>query len=206
MPDPSPDPSPNASSDRAPEREPALVSTKVLLVSGSLREGSTNTALLRTAAQIAPPAIAPALYDGMGLLPHFDPDLDRAPLPAEVDRLRTAIHSSDALLFSTPEYAGALPGSFKNLLDWTIGDDVVGSIYQKPVAYINTSAAPNGAADAHESLRKVLGYAHAAVIDEACAAIPVPRAAVRDGQIDDPAIRDAIIHALRRLVDGTNRT
>ncbi len=121
--------------------------------------------------------------------------------------MRTAIHSSDALLFSTPEYAGALPGSFKNLLDWTIGDDVVGSIYEKPVAYINTSAAPNGAADAHESLRKVLGYAHAAVIDEACAAIPVTaRRPCANGQIDDPAIRDAIIHALRRLVDGTNRT
>jgi chromate reductase len=205
MPHPSPDATPHGAPDRAPVRAPALVPTRVLLVSGSLREGSTNTALLRTAAQIAPPVIATVLYDGMGVLPHFDPDLDRAALPAAVDQLRTAIHSSDALLFSTPEYAGALPGSFKNLLDWTIGDDVVGSIYQKPVAYINTSAAPNGAADAHESLRKVLGYAHATVIDEACAAIPVPRAAVRDGLIGDTAIRDAIIHALWRLVDGVEQ-
>ena len=62
------------------------------------------------------------------------------------------------MLISTPEYAGALPGSFKNPLDWTIGD---GEIYDKPVAWINTAgpAAPSGGADAHDSLRKVLGLA-----------------------------------------------
>ena len=152
-------------------------------------------------------AIAAAeLYEGMGELPHFNPDLDAAPLNAAVDRLRTAIRSSDALLFSTPEYAGALPGSFKNLLDWTIGDDVAGSIYEKPVAFINTSAAPTGAADAHESLRKVLGYAHATVIERACAAIPVARSAVENGLIADPAIRTAIIHSLQKLVEGLTET
>ena len=95
---------------------------------------------------------------------------------------------SDAVLFSTPEYAGALPGSFKNLLDWTIGDDVAGSIYEKRVAFINASAAPHGAAEAHDSLRKVLGYVHAALVEDACTAIPVPRAAIKDGLIGDPAI------------------
>ena len=57
----------------------------------------------------------------------------------------------------TPEYAGALPGSFKNLLDWTVGG---GQTYGMPVAWINVSgaAAPTGGADAHDSLRKVLGY------------------------------------------------
>ncbi len=59
------------------------------------------------------------------------------------------------MLFCTPEYAGALPAALKNLLEWTIGD---AGTYQKPVAWINAAgpAAPTGAADAHESLRKVL--------------------------------------------------
>jgi chromate reductase len=174
---------------------------RVLLMSGSLRSGSTNTALLRTAVVIAPPGIAAELYEGMAELPHFNPDLDALPLDPEVDRLRTAIRSSDALLFSTPEYAGALPGSFKNLLDWTIGDDLAGSIYEKPVAFVNTSASPTGAADAHESLRKVLGYAHGTVIEAACAAIPVARTSVQDGLIDDPSIRQAIIRSLTALVE-----
>ena len=177
---------------------------RILLISGSLRQGSTNTALLRTVTQLAPPGVDTELYDGMGDLPHFNPDLDAAPLPASVDRLRAAIHASDALLFSTPEYAGALPGSFKNLLDWTIGDDDARSIYEKPVAYINASAGPNGAADAHRSLRTILGYAHAAVVDDACTAIAVPRGAVQDGLITDPAIRGAIGSVLQRLFEGTD--
>ena len=57
-----------------------------------------------------------------------------------VAELRAAVRETDAVLFSTPEYAGALPGSFKNLLDWMIGDDKPGSIYEKPVAWINPSA------------------------------------------------------------------
>src|ERR1700729_4229669 len=115
---------------------------RVMLVSGSLRQASTNTALLRTAQSIAPPAIAAELYSGMARLPHFNPDLDAPPLDPAVTQLRAMIHTSDAILFSTPEYAGALPGSFKNVLDWTIGDDQPASIYEKPVAWINTSASP----------------------------------------------------------------
>ncbi len=100
-----------------------MSSRQVLLVSGSLRAGSTNTALLRTAQRVAPPEITAVLYDGLARLPHFNPDDDRPPLHPAVAELRLAIRASDAILFCTPEYAGALPGSFKNLLEWTIGDD-----------------------------------------------------------------------------------
>jgi len=53
-----------------------------------------------------------------------------------------------------------------------VGDGQAGSIYGKPVAWVNVSAAPVGAADAHESLCKVLGYVHATIIEAACAHIP----------------------------------
>ncbi len=123
-----------------------------LLISGSLRAGSTNSALLRTALAVAPAGVEAALYDGMGTLPHFNPDDDAEGLPVHpaVAALRAAIHDADALLVSTPEYAGGLPGSFKNLLEWTVGD---ASTYRKPIAWVNTSgaAAPTGAADAHDS-------------------------------------------------------
>jgi chromate reductase, NAD(P)H dehydrogenase (quinone) len=173
---------------------------RVLLISGSLRRESTNTAVLRTAEVVAPPGMAAELYDGMAGLPHFNPDLDAPPLDPAVARLRTMIHGCDAILFSTPEYAGALPGSFKNVLDWTIGDDEPGSIYEKPVAWINTSASPTGAADAHDSLRKVLAYAHASIVESACATLPVPRHAIHGGLIADPAIRSSIGQILVRLV------
>lgn len=115
-------------------------------------------------------------HRGLGALPHFNPDDDPegGPIDPTVADLRAQIGSADALLFSTPEYAGALPGSFKNLLEWTVGG---GETYGMPVAWVNASgpAAPTGAADAHDSLRKVLGYTGSDIVEAACVRVPVPR-------------------------------
>jgi chromate reductase, NAD(P)H dehydrogenase (quinone) len=175
--------------------------TKILLVSGSLRGGSTNSALLRTAAALSLPRIATIPYGGMGDLPHFNPDDDApgAPLHPAVRELRAQLAASDATLFSTPEYAGALPGSFKNLLDWTVGG---GQTYAMPVAWINTAgpAAPAGGANAEASLRKVLGYTGSEVVEAACLRIPVAREAIGpDGLLADAAIREPLAEALKTL-------
>lgn len=181
---------------------------RILLVSGSLRAGSTNTALLRTAAALAPEGVVTALYDGCGRLPHFSPDddVEGEPLPPAAADLRAQLEASDAILFSTPEYAGGLPGSFKNLLDWTVG----GGTYDKPVAWVNASASPTGAANAHESLRIVLGYTGTDIVEGACARIPVARAAIgSDGLVADAAARRQIytvIGTLARHVEARNRT
>jgi chromate reductase len=174
---------------------------RVLLISGSLRAGSTNTAVLRTARAVAPDGITAVLYEDMAALPHFNPDDDAegTPVHPAVAVLRAEIAQADALLFSTPEYAGALPGSFKNLLEWTVGD---AGTYGKPVAWINASgpAAPTGAADAHDSLRKVLRYTGADIVEAACVRIPIERSAVgADGLIADPAVREQIAAALTAL-------
>jgi chromate reductase len=173
----------------------------VLLISGSLRSGSTNTAVLRTATEVAGDGVTTTLYGGMADLPHFNPDDDREgePVPAAVAELRAEIAGADALLLCTPEYAGALPGALKNLLEWTVGD---GGTYRKPIAWINASGpgAPTGGADAHDSLRKVLGYVHADIVEEACARIPLTRDAVgSDGTITDPAAREMIAEAVDAL-------
>jgi chromate reductase len=178
----------------------SVASTHLLLVSGSLRAHSTNTAVLDTAGRIAPAGIVAVRFTGLGRLPHFDPDADREPLDPHVAELRRQIHAADALMFSTPEYAGALPGSFKNLLDWTIGDDRPGSISEKPVAWINAS--PREAQHAHESLRRVLEFAHAVVVDAACAHVPVTAAGVgADSLVSDPSARATIIAAVTRLAE-----
>jgi chromate reductase, NAD(P)H dehydrogenase (quinone) len=169
------------------------------MLCGSLRAGSTNHAVLATAALLLPQDAASLTYGDMASLPHFNPDDDHEPLAPPVTRLRSHLDAADAVLICTPEYAGALPGSFKNLLDWTIGG---AQIYGKPVAWINAAgpAAPTGGADAHESLRKVLGYAGADIVDPACIRIPVLRSHVGDdGLIDDPAIRARIAEAVSAL-------
>jgi chromate reductase, NAD(P)H dehydrogenase (quinone) len=173
----------------------------ILLISGSLRAGSTNTATIRTAHEVAPDGVTTTVYDGMGSLPHFNPDDDREgePVQPAVANLRAFIAAADGVMICTPEYAGALPGSLKNLLEWTVGD---GGTYDKPIAWINVSgpAAPTGGADAHDSLRKVLAYVHADVIESACLRLPLTRDAVADdGTIHDSSIRDQISAALSRL-------
>lgn len=177
---------------------------RVLLVSGSLRSRSTNTAVLRTASVVAPDGIEAVLYEHLADLPHFNPDDEADPLPPVVADLRGEVHRSDAMLFSTPEYAGDLPGSFKNLLDWTVGDDQAHSIYEKPVAWIN--AAPRGAVNAHNSLRRVLGYTKATFIEAACADIPVTGAMLGDdGLIGEPSVRAQIAQVLTTLADHALR-
>ena len=105
-------------------------------------------------------------------LPHFNPDDDVDPLPPAVADLRRRIDAADAVLFCTPEYAGALPGTFKNLLDWTVGGP---EMYGKPVAWVNASGSPTRAAKAHESLETVLRTIHADVVAAACTHIAVAR-------------------------------
>jgi len=195
-------------SDPAPRPSAAVSSLgqveapcRIALVSGSLRSGSTNTAVLQTACALAPEALTMTLYGGMGELPHFNPDDDREgdPVHPAVADLRAQVGAADALLVCTPEYAGALPGAIKNLLEWTVGD---AGTYGKPVAWINASgpAAPTGAADAHESLRKVLGYVGADIVEAACVRIAVLRDAIGpDGVIADTTIREQIATTLTTL-------
>jgi NAD(P)H-dependent FMN reductase len=179
-----------------------VTEASVLLVSGSLRDRSTSTAVLRTAMAVAPPEVATTLYDGLAALPHFNQDDDHDPLPPTVADLRAAVHAADAVLFSTPEYAGALPGSFKNLLDWLIGDAEAGSIYEKPVAWINAS--PRGAPNAHAELRAVLGFAHATIVEAACVHVPVTDAMIdTEGLVADATVRDELVEMFDALLgDG----
>jgi|SRR5581483_4677262 len=178
---------------------PLMAATvRLLLISGSLRDRSTTSAALRTAEQVAPEGVIAERYDGLGRLPHFNPDDDGPTLPPAVVELRHRVREADGLLFSTPEYAGALPGSFKNLLDWLIGDDQPRSIYEKPVAWINAS--PRGARLAHDSLRAVLDYAHARVVEDANTDVGVSAADIGpDGTVAAADLRAAIAGAMARL-------
>ncbi len=175
--------------------------TAILLVCGSSREGSTNEAVLRTAAALAPSDVTATLYEGIGGLPLFNPDDDRegAPVDARVAAMRAAVAAADALLICTPEYAGAMPAALKNLLEWTIGD---ASTYAKPVAWINAAgpAAPAGGSHAHDSLRLVLGFASAEIVEAACTRVPVTREMVgADGLLGDVAARSRVAAAIAEL-------
>ncbi|MFF3336194.1 NADPH-dependent FMN reductase [Streptomyces sp. NPDC002888] len=175
----------------------------ILLLSGSLRAGSTNEAVLRTAQVVAPSAkVRAVMYDGLAELPHFNPDDDTDPLPAPVAGLRAALDRAAGILICTPEYAGTLPGSFKNLLDWTVGGT---EICDKPVAWVN-AAAPGRGQGAEATLRAVLGYTGADVVESACVKLPVDRGTVGEGGlIDDAEVHRQLGEVLGLLVAAGER-
>jgi len=163
--------------------------TRILLISGSTRSGSSNSAALRTAQAVAPPDLAAVRYEGLADLPAFNPDHDYEPLPPVVADLRRQIAAAHAVVLCTPEYAGTLPGSFKNLLDWTVGG---GELYGKPVAWINVAAAGRGGG-ALATLKTVLGYVGADIAESACIDVPVARDMIGpDGVIGDSLTRERI--------------
>lgn len=169
------------------------------MLCGSLRSGSSNAALLRTAQTLIPQGFSAYYYDGLDKLPHFNPDDDNDPLDPAVMDLRTRIRDAIAVLICTPEYAGALPGSFKNLLDWTVGGIEIG---EKPTAWINVSASTTQAADAHASLRVVLSYTGADIVEKACAHIPVLTTMIDEhGLLADEEVRSRVAESLAALTD-----
>jgi chromate reductase len=169
---------------------------KILLLSGSTRAGSTNTAALRTAAAVCPDGVTTIWYDGLVDLPAFVPGTDtERPHPA-VAALRTALADADAVLVCTPEYAGTLPGSLKNLLDWTVE---TGELNEKPIAWL-TVAYPGRGEGATATLRTVLQYVIADIVEPACVRVPVGRDAIgADGTVEDSDVRDKIGEVLRAI-------
>jgi chromate reductase, NAD(P)H dehydrogenase (quinone) len=91
---------------------------RVLGISGSLRKGSFNTALLRAALERAPAGTSCEVAD-ISAIPLYNEDLrQQQGFPAPVETLRAQIARADALLVATPEYNYSLPGVLKNAIDW----------------------------------------------------------------------------------------
>jgi chromate reductase, NAD(P)H dehydrogenase (quinone) len=173
----------------------------VLGISGSLRAGSFNTALLRAAAGFLPPAACMPLYTDLALLPPYSEEADDGPVPAPVERLRAGIETADALLIATPEYNASIPGQLKNALDWTSRPFPDNALRRKPVAVVGASTGLFGAVSAQAELRKVLATAGADVLDDELPVGSANEAFDDDLTLADRELRARLEHILARLLD-----
>ena len=124
--------------------------TTLLGISGSLRKASTNTMLMRNAAEIFS---ADTFVEGNINLPLYNGDLETAEgVPASVQLLADQIASADAVIIATPEYNKALSGSLKNALDW-VSRTKGGPWKDKPVAIMSAAAGRAGGERSQFSLR-----------------------------------------------------
>ncbi len=176
---------------------------QILAISGSLRASSTNTTLVRAIAAMAPDDMEVTIYDGLGDLPHFSPDIDDENSPAAVVRLRGLLHEADGVLICTPEYAFGVPGSLKNTPDWTVSS---GEINGKPVAAISASPLYSGGDKAHASLLLTLTALGAVVPDGGTLTVSGVKKKLDDnGGVSDPATAQAlraVLDALARAIDA----
>jgi len=168
---------------------------RIVALSGSVAAGSSNVALLRAAAALAPAGTTVDVYDAIGALPMFNPDLDGegAVAPPAVGDLRTRLRAADGILIATPEYAHGVPGALKNALDWIVSS---GELEGKPLALI--VASPGGGAAARASLTPTLEVMGARIV--ASAGVVFTRKYVApDGTVTDAAVAHEITTALAAL-------
>ena len=157
-------------------------------ISGSLRRGSYNTALLDAAAAELPKGAELVRVGEPALrrLPFYDEALDaRGAVPAAT-ALRRTLATADAVLIATPEYNGSMPAVLKNALDWASRPYPDNCLLGMPVAVVGASTGYFGAAWAQADLRRVLRVIGACVLETELRIAAAHSAFAEDGTLRNP--------------------
>jgi chromate reductase len=176
----------------------------ILGISGSLRAGSLNTALLRNAQAMLPAHVSLSLADLSGI-PLFNQDLEHAP-PEAVQTLKAQIAGADALLFAVPEYNYSLSGVLKNAIDWVSRPPEAQPFAGKPAAVMSAGGRFGGVrAQAH--FRQIAAGLEMLVMPKPELLIPQAKQKFNSaGELIDPeacdqlrAFIEAFMHWIKRL-------
>jgi chromate reductase, NAD(P)H dehydrogenase (quinone) len=173
---------------------------RVLGISGSLRQDSYNTGLLRAAANVLPPAAELSFYEGLKAVPPYDADDDGEHAPAAVRELREALATADAVLIATPEYNASIPGVLKNALDWASRPHATNVLRGKPAAVVGASTGMFGAIWSQAETRKVLSTIGARVVDRELPVAEAPERFDAEGRLADPEIEEQLAEIVAELV------
>ncbi len=169
---------------------------RILTVSGSIQERSTNRALLEVAHEVAPSGVEVVDADPVDRVPHYNADLDGDAPPDAVVAWRNALREADAVLIASPEYGHGVSGVLKNALDWIVRS---GELVGKPVVATCAAQAKGRGLLGLASLVQTLRAIDAVVVWSY--PVIVPRAGIDEhGHITDPAVRREVRSLLERLV------
>ncbi len=178
---------------------------RVAGIAGSLRSGSFNRKLLRSAIELAPDDLKIELLDLRGV-PFYDADVEKRGDPDTVAALKRRIREADALLIATPEYQHSLPGVLKNALDWASRPPSDPPLQRKPTAVMGATVGRFGTARAQAELRKVLAYNDALVLQRPEVMVPNAASAFDDdGALIDEDARSFVRQLLRNLAAWTRQ-
>jgi chromate reductase len=173
---------------------------KVLAISGSTREKSSNLYLIRAIREMGSALFAMKLFDGLSAIPHFNPDLDNENPPVEVAYFRRQLKEADGILICTPEYAMGVPGTLKNAIDWTVSSMEFSG---KPVALITASLSGE---KGHASLLGTLLVIESQITDDTQLIIPFVKTKINDSStITDAETSKKVVHLIQSFVELIKR-
>lgn len=172
---------------------------KILGLSGSLRQDSAHSAVLRTVAEQLPVGVAMEMY-ALHEVPSYNEDLDGGTVPAAVLALREAVRRADAVLIGSPEYNHGMSGVLKNALDWISRPHGKSSLTGKPVLTFTASPAFTGGVRAHQQLNETLTAIQAVQVVYPQIVIGSVASKLKDGRLVDETTSSFLMNGVRRLV------
>jgi len=175
----------------------------ILGISGSLRQASYNSALIRTVAQVLPENVSFEILD-LTPIPLFNIDHE-ADTPAAVLEARERIRAADALLIATPEYNYSFPGVLKNAIDWLSRPPGQSPLNGKPGAIMGAGGR-FGTVRAQIHLRQVMVYLNVLLMNRPELMIPMAHEKFdATGHLTDEAVRKQLTDLVAALVIWTRR-
>ena len=165
---------------------------KILAISGSTRQNSTNLNLINAIVELFSDKLDIRIFEGLSDIPHFNPDLDRDNPPEKVSEFRRQLKDADGILICTPEYAMGVPGTLKNAIDWTVSSM---EFSHKPVALITASTVGE---KGHYSLMNTLKVIGADIPYSSQLLISYVKTKLRDGRIIDPYT----VKQVKKIIDS----
>lgn len=179
---------------------------ELLGISGSLRSGSYNSALLRAASELAPEGVRIEIYDAMGDIPLYNDDVRLAGEPASVTRMKQHIAAVDGIFIVTPEYNNSVPGVLQNAIDWLSRPLAESPLRGKPAGIAGVATGNFGTVRAQTALRQVLAStATVAMVRPELAVFQAANRFDADGNLTDETTRELLRNYLAALAVWVRR-
>ncbi|MBI2831548.1 MAG: NAD(P)H-dependent oxidoreductase [Chloroflexi bacterium] len=178
--------------------------TNILGFAGSLRKGSYNRMLLRSAAELVPENAALEIFDLEGI-PPFNQDLEQSP-PQKVKDFKSKIRAADAILIATPEYNYSISGVLKNAIDCASRPYGDNAFEGQPVAIMSASIGILGGARAQYHLRQTFVFLNMYPVNRPEVFVSLSEQKFdAQGRLTDDKARELIRTLLVELVAWTNK-
>lgn len=176
-----------------------MTGSKIIGLSGSLRAGSFNTALLMETARLAPDDVDIEVIVP-GDIPLYSADVEAGGMPSAVADLRRKVTEADALLLATPEYNFSVSGVMKNAIDWLSRGGVSSPLHHKATGILS-AAGGSGGSHALKHLRQMLSHNRVRTLAEPEVRLRRGSAYFTNGRLTDLGTEIEIVELIDRVLE-----